>query len=490
MLKYTSTLLVFICAFAVTFFLSSGKEFRYDSDVLLSPVGVSIAKNFNDPAPNMEKGFQGYIQDGEHRSYANWPPLGFVSLSTWLQLPHKNAIAHSRLFSLIIYSVCSLLLFMLLLKNGVSVMTACFSSIIFIVLPFHLRYSDLIYVDIWLPLFWLLMGLAYIGTRLKYYWIILVLGGVGLQFMWFIPFLLPAPILIYLFKKRAFSLRQQLFILLVLALGIILVQYTIIANSESILLDRLRLFSIFGIFQENTEFKMVIMRLLSIVYEASPLLLLAALVKVRMSCFQVFKSEQTKLYALFKFYLIGLFFLFVTFPNWILIHVHSLYLFSIPIGIFAAFMITQTKRKVLYSSLTIAASLTLFFIIPFVTVSANKVKESDEAMVHFINTKTKNRSEKTGLFYDIPMPSALEKKRIRRIAINAQTNTYDFSCKAINADKDLARMYGKGVFELEQIGIKDYSKTSFFLVRDRPISNEYIEDSLVLNQLTIYYFSF
>ena len=155
-----SGLFIFLWAIFIIY-LTLPEGFRYDSDANLSGVGMALSKTYLNPPLQAPKNYQGYITNGRLDVYNNWPSLSFKSLALWFKLVNDDSLYSARVFSVLIYGINAVLFFILLIKNKISIQVATLSSVVFAVLPFHLRYGSLVYADIWLVTFWLSASLFY-----------------------------------------------------------------------------------------------------------------------------------------------------------------------------------------------------------------------------------------------------------------------------------------------------------------------------------------
>ncbi len=457
---------------------------------------MALSKTYMDMPENAPDNFQGYVQNGKFTTYKNWPPLPFIVLANWFKLTGQSDIYAARLFYTLLYAINALLFLVFLRQSQVGIKTSIISTIGFILLPSHLDFASVIYVDQWQVTFWLLALIIYnskllIRTLLFYSTILL-----GSFFTWFTIFLLPTPVILYLTKRHKTNLKQVLGIISISIVVLWTLQHLLFtAFSEAYAIKKISAYSIFGIVDSPQVFgKWFLKRIVSMGYEVLvifPLLILLG----RKNWKSTLVSTKPVLLNSLLLLSIALFLYTVCFTNWFGMHRHGLGMFSILIGGIIAMLLSQLENESvrkfkLGSILTITIPCILFLLLPHFTKIASEVKEQDAQVANFINQRRTSPSKKTCLFFDSPNIAAKDffKFYMGQFAIKEYTNAYTFNLHEMHEQVNIEENIIYGISRLESNRIPDYDPNSAFLVsiKNQRFDNIEVLDSIIVNGYHVY----
>jgi hypothetical protein len=473
-------------------FLTMPKDsFIYNMDVALSPVGMILGKMYLHH-PEIQWYNQGYIDNGQFVLYRNWPPLSFRALALWFKLMEDSSIFSGRLLSALLYGFNALLFFFLLLKKQITVLVAFLSSMIFVLLPTHLDYSSLIYVDVWLITFWLLSLCVYDSKNILRKLLFVTFTIIGTCFNWFVIFILPFPWIISLIKKANADRKVIVFSFITLIVFVWGLQVFIFYHfPDNSLLKEFGKYSIVGFFNDfSFYYSRLLTRLGTVGYE---MFFLIPLVLYYKFCSDRFPNLIRKLNSEILIVSLAVVAYLIVFPNWFVIHRQVLFLFSIPIGMFAALILSELGKKGISTTIkggliSITTCLIMYASLPYVSNTMNDIEEQDHSIALFIKDEFAENDIKPCIFYDVP--SRIDRKMIfSPFALRELTNTYIFNLEELEPASDLNLSFRTGVLRLKKIGMTDFNASSvFFISKDKySFDDSVIQNYQEINGINVYH---
>ena len=292
--KQSQLIVLLVLSFIINL-LFMPSMFRFNHDAVLSTEGMLIADSYRIIPFNVSWGILGYCYTGEFVRYANWPPLHFITLNFWDSI-FSHSLFSSRMLSVLITSLTVPFFFLLIFRTTSNQKLAFISSILFIFFPFRILYGSLIFCDIWVP-FFLCSGLLMMSIfddqaenrstlhRIIHAVIIGLYLGIGTLFSWQTFFILPA-IVIYDIAKHK---KNQYLSLLSLIIGSVIfllwltwILLTTKTQSTNSTVTQFLNRSIIGfIYSPSFWFDLLIKRILKLMVDATPLLILSLTIFVR-----------------------------------------------------------------------------------------------------------------------------------------------------------------------------------------------------------------
>lgn len=488
--------MLFCIAFAAVYLTMPKHDFRYNIEVAMSPIGMSLSRMYADMPETAPENFQGFIHNGEYVIYRNWLPASFKVLASWFNLTNHDDVFTARILSALVYALNALLFFILLLKFRLSKQVAFLSSIIFILLPSHLDFGALIYADIWFPTFWLLALLVLHRNRPYTYLLFFLVLLIGFRFHSFVIVLLPAPLLLYLLQKFNFKLLPSVLISTLSALLILSIEwYFINRHSNNYLFQALAKYSLFGMIEQGDfHYLWFLKRLISLIFEGGFLIAIVGFLGWRRIGFTkslILHKEVNYALGLLFF---GLLFYIVAFTNWFGIHRHGVSMFAILFAVSGAYLLSNLEKssKLLRNKAGLTAigiCLILFATLPLVTTESLEAKYQDDKLITFINSQRQDDSIRIAVFFDIDIEENSIGLKYSDFAISVLTRCYTFELKDFSNKLGTKHAIYSGINKLEALGMNDFHTEKVIVVTEKQIdlAEMQILDSISVNNLKAYY---
>ncbi|MFY0594223.1 ArnT family glycosyltransferase [Roseivirga sp.] len=486
-----------LMGFAMVWLTMNKHAFNYSMDVEISPYGHALSNTKIELDDKFSESGMGIILNGEYSIYGNWPAWPFLLQSSWYQALGRNDIYASRLWSAAIYGLNASLFFLLIYRIGKEIWVAVISTALFAMLPLHLSYGSLIFSDIWFVTFWLLALLTYQHNSLKYYWLFSLIILVGSLFFWFVIFLLPAPLIIYFFRKKRLKLKWILGIISLLVITIWLAQWVLVLQfPESYAIDSMRKHSFLGLFSNKKYYLIkLIKRAGTLLYELMPLMPILLFYDKWPELINQIKGKwrEDRLCQVLTVLMLGYLLYIAAFTQWFAGHEQGVGMFSILIASSAALLLSEMKPYLkkrpflLRSGLSIGLSLTLFFCLNLVQSREEAVEVQDEQISAFVNNAKDGSDRRVCLFFDVPRYVRLH-LRIGKFAIRKYTNGYTFNIDEMPEQSNITEVLGYGVNQLYENGIENFDGQTVFLISDKPHNLDEVSviKSTIVNQLYVY----
>lgn len=318
--------------------------YRYDSDVRISPYGMAIIEGYLDYGLGSCQGMPHFVQDGKMQCYRNWPPLGFMSIALWMKI-FGNTLLSARVLMVFISALSIFPVYFLLRQfqpNRKSLVWGL--TLLYALLPYSLLYSSLVYIDVFIPLFWASATLLYTKKKIKG---LIALCVIGFFIHWMAIFPLLAFAFVKLFKKNTLVGILSFFILIQGGIGLI---HKVIGSFMG-QVNRLYEYSIWPSLESPMFFGI---RLATCLLHLSPVILLLIFPTLRSTT-----QSYTKrgLHKTLRFAMTTYLLMVSAFPQWILLHNHTIPFLSL-LGILGLLFYLRSY-KIQYVSFAMALGLAL-----------------------------------------------------------------------------------------------------------------------------------
>lgn len=471
-------------------------RFHLYSDMGTSSTGLALSRAFNDGYCDSQiEPCIGYINNGFFSSYSNWPILGFRVFALWYRVIGDDSLNSARWLTAFVYGFNALLFFVLMIRVGTDRIILVIGVLIFVLLPHHLTFGKLIFADIWLLTFWLIIANIYISQR-RYRWLIIPLSIIGTGgFMWFVIFILLAIAYETLSMRMRLTYGKSIICLLPTAILIWAMIYAVIymAGDYNIFIQ-LRHWSIFGFTEFESYVAIVVNFIKGVIYEVTSLLLLIIYILIIFShrSIAALLNLQPQLFKILKLFSLTIFFMVVTLPMWVLNHGYAISFFSIPITVVAIYALEMVKHKIgpmkSYSlgAAVVCSTLTFYFISPMSCQNCDKRVIQVNQIVDFINNKQVNDAKAICLFFHLPKygswPHAFE------FGIKEQTDSYIFSNGSLKGYADIPNYFEEGMKRLRANDKVDFHSTTAWFITNKELDVTKLEvvDSARFQDIRLY----
>ncbi|HSU28263.1 MAG TPA: hypothetical protein VLJ68_07775, partial [Chitinophagaceae bacterium] len=172
--------------------------YYYNSDVYISPAGMMISESYRTVPWHVSQGIPGFYGQGIYAVYNSWPPLNFLALAGWQECFGTDVLS-SRWMYVIVKLLTDLLCFIILFRITKNKIVSFIATGVFLIFPYRILYSLLLFSDSWVLLFGALITLLLIRAikqgrlfRTGTIFGIGLLTGIGTLFSWQVFFYLPA----------------------------------------------------------------------------------------------------------------------------------------------------------------------------------------------------------------------------------------------------------------------------------------------------------
>ncbi len=442
-------------------------SFFLPNDFNQSAYGMALSRSHQEGVFELCPGF---IENGEFQCYTNWPPFAFKVYALWFDFTQDNSLKNGRLVSAFVYGLSGCLFFWLLLVGGFSTRQSIVGGIIFLTLPFNLKFGSVIYSDIWLVPFWTLALLTFDPTRLHRKVLFLIIVLVGSLFMWFTLFMLPLPFLLNWTEK---NWRRTIGVISILIIAILLFQKSFIeAFDENYMIISLKKWTFFNDRVNNgftvgraiSSFRNILLGCFLLPFLAYVLrfkLIPLADKKVKVL------SRQVRTYLLIASgtLIIG----FFSLPVWFQNHVSAASFFSLFTGLAICGILFQGGREDDRTGLKLGFLAILINVMAFgaLEVIANRKfgsrTEKHSEMKAFIEANI-HSGERPVIFFNHPNEKAYQ--WLNHFTLKEQTNSYIFNCSEPGIP-GVEACFQYGLTKLDSNGFRDFEmKKVIFISHD------------------------
>lgn len=466
----------FVFVFSLgTILLTLTGRFEHYGDMGTSATGVAIARSYYNNLATEFKDPPGYLYNGEYAIYGNWPAIGFIVLSKWFELFGNDDILTARLLPSLLYALCALAFFILLIRCKLDLSVCFLSSLLFAVLPYHLEFGKLIFSDMWLLPFWLSCLLIYTG-RNKYHWLILPISIVGaFGFMWFAIFTIPAWMILFFFKKQNHPFLSKIKWLIGLILVLLVVQWLLFHSYEtSYPLLQLKKWTFFGFDYSGKDIEKVVKRPVTLLYESLPILFVLALIQRRIGLRKIWNKtcKEEVLIKMLSLCGLTLFCLVIFLPNWVFTHSYGVGFFSVLIAGIGALLLQNIKSQLEWSSnliglLMILCSIGLNLIYPFFSKGYRNEASVSNEIIDVISKDELISNVRPIVFFHLPKNGNLVWPHGLQFGIKEDTRSYIFNNDSLESVQQLSNYFDTGIKRLSAKGIHDFDLKHCYFISDR-----------------------
>jgi len=480
-LKSSQSIAVFFTAIVLFFgvmattIMTLPSGFSHNMDMSLSATGVALSRTYYDPNLGVKVNQPGYINNGDFNVYPNWPALGFKTIASWYKLLGEDSIYNARLLTALLYACASVLFFVFLLRSEFDLSVAVLSTILFAVLPQHLMFGNIIFADMWLLPFWLLSFLIFTAQPKYYFLIVFIALFATLNFMWFVFFVIPALVVILLYRHYALSAKQVGLLLLVSIVLIWLFQkLLLIIFSDVPLLWELRQWSVFPLL---TDFKFSVFLILKstarVLYESIPVIFLIGSV-VYIGGARNGLRLRTRHVESFSFVGLTLLFAIISLPSWFVTHGTSSGFFSVFIAMSGALILQssnqqQPQKTVLLGSLSIAMAVALYVGLPHLKQEHSNVATLKQ-IVAMINQSERDSLQRPNVIFSLRRDRGWSKHGLK-IGVKEELRAYIFRVRKPKDPIELVEYFQHATSKLRRLKAPGFDSFQFYYVTDFPYSD-------------------
>lgn len=466
---FFTAIVLFLGVMATTIMtLPSG--FSHNMDMSLSATGVALSRSYYDPNLGVKAKQPGYINNGDFNVYPNWPALGFKAIANWYKLLGEDSIYNARLLTALLYACASILFFAFLLRSQFDLSVAVLSTILFAVLPQHFMFGNIIFADMWLLPFWLLSFLIFTAQPKYYFLIAFIALFAMLNFMWFVFFVIPALVVILLYRHYVLS-PKQIGLLLLVSIGLIWLFQKLLLTifSDVPLLWELRQWSVFPLF---TDFKLSVSLILKssarVLYEAVPIMLLIGSVVYIGGARNGLRLRTSHIES-FSFVGLTLFFAVMSLPSWFVTHSTSSGFFSVFIAMSGALILQSSnqqlpKKTVLLGSLSIVTAVVLYVGLPRLTQGHSNVATLKQ-IVEKISQSDRHSLQHPNVIFSLRRDRGWSKHGLK-IAVKEELRAYIFRIRKPIDPIELVDYFQHATSKLRRLKAPGFDSFQFYYVTD------------------------
>lgn len=482
--------LFFLGVFAVLIY-SPKQGFHQGHDMNSSAYGMALSRSYLESFEANEA-YKGFPKNGGYAYYFNWSPWVFQVFAAWFKFTKDDSIFNARIFTAIIYGISCLIFYLFLVKNCIQPRIAFFSTLLFLTLPIHLKFANLIFADIWLIPFWL-TSLFFYQSKRKYTTILFTLTVlVGTLFMWFTIFLLPAAVLFHFWKElKNPSFKKLLLSTSITILLIWSVQALLVYETTDYRFYSLQKWTVFGFFETTPySYKNIVREVFWLLLECSSILFFILFLYRKKNTAPLSyspRSENSPLDNLIILLSLTMVLFAFSVPIW-LIHMKAIAFLSITLGFVFVKMLSSKNTR--YRIRSIHLTMILFFInligIGFIEVFYQiKGKERIEAYRDVIQ-KLEGQSHpdyKLAVFY---LYGDNQKPLFHPFAVTTQTRNYFVDCNEMGYT-NINQCIADGLNNLNKNGFSDYNREKVILISDKTADSDInIIESQSIENLNFY----
>ncbi|RBP52964.1 hypothetical protein DFR28_101348 [Arenicella xantha] len=455
--------------------------FTHNADMAMSATGVALSRTYYDPNLGVKVNQPGYINNGDFNVYPNWPALGFKAIAAWYQLLGKDSIDNARLLVALLYACTTVLFFAFLLRSEFDFNVAVLSTILFVVLPQHLTYGNIIFADMWLLPFWLLSFLIFTAQPKFYFLIVFIAIFATLNFMWFVFFVIPALVVMLVYRHYALSARQMGLLLLLSVASIWLFQKLLLTVFDNVpLFAELRQWSVFPLLTNiKLSAYLVLKSSARVLYEAIPVLLLVGCVTY---LGVVRNGLRLRARHLDSFIFVGLtlFFAVLSLPSWFVTHNTSSVFFSVLIAVTGALVLQssnqqQPRKTVLLGCLSIVAAVALYAGLPHLTQGRSNIATFKQIVEHISQTD-RHTLKRPNVIFSLRSDRGWSRHGLK-MAVKEELRAYIFRIRSPKEPIKLVDYFQSSTSKLRRLDAPGFDSSKFYYVTDFPYTEKLLHSN-------------